>query len=191
MYNFAFYFCSDCSKAPVKVITYYKWVSCLLIIYFKTVCVLFLLFVYVYNRLDYVPSFKYILFVFMKIFQIMISFANFIEFVYNILAYFILIVYGCFCFITSSSDEFSIEDILFLTDVIIPFVNHGFSINFCFFLDSFSIGAYVSRSVSIIWKNRSNELSTFSSSSLSAVCQLMFWRSRRNTLGSNRLKLRQ
>ena len=127
----------------------------------------------------------------MKIFLIMISFANFSEFVYNILVCFKLIVYDCFFFITSSSDEFSIEDILFLTDVIIPFVNHGFSINFCFFLDSFSIGAYVSRSVSIIWKNRSNELSTFSSSSLSAVCQLMFWRSCRNTLGSNRLKLRQ
>ena len=119
----------------------------------------------------------------------MVSFANFSDFVYSISVCFKLIVYDCFFFIMSSSDEFSIEDI-FLADAIIPFVNHGFSINFCFFLDSFSGGAYVSRSVSIIWKNRSNELSTFSSSRLSAVCQSMFWRSCRNTLGSNRLKLR-
>ena len=40
-------FFSDCSKELVKVITYYKWVSCLLIIYFKTVYVFFLFFAYV------------------------------------------------------------------------------------------------------------------------------------------------
>ena len=118
LYNFAFYFFSNCGK-----------------------------------ELNSIPSFKHILFVFMKIFLIMISPANFSEFVYNILVCFKLVLYDCFFFITSSSDEFSIEDILFLTDVIIPFVNHGFSINFCFFLNSFSIGAYVSRSVSIIGKN--------------------------------------
>ena len=165
--------------------------SCLLIIYFETVNVFFLFFfVYVYNRLDSVPSFKHVLFVFMKIFLIMFSFANFSLCVYSITICFKLILQGCFFFITSSSDKFSIEDILFLINIIIPCVNHGFSINFCFFLDSFSIGAYVSTRVSIIWKNRSNELSTFSSLSLSAVCQSMFWRSCRNTLGSNRLNLR-
>ena len=65
------------------------------------------------------------------------------------------------------------------------------ALTFDFFLDSFSIGAYVSKSVSIIWKNRSNELSTSSLLSLSAVCQSMFWRSYKNTLGLNRLKLQQ
>ena len=78
-------------KELIKVITYYKWVSCLLIIYFKTVC-LFSFFVYVYNKLDSVLSFKHILFVFMKMFLIMISFANFSEFVYSILVCFKLIV---------------------------------------------------------------------------------------------------
>ena len=68
----------------------------------------------------------------------MISFANFIEFVYNILAYFILIVYGCFCFITSSSDEFSIEDILFLTDVILFLsLTMVLALTFLFFLIAF------------------------------------------------------
>ena len=53
LHNFTFYIFSDCGKELVKVITYYKWISCLLImIYFKTVYVFFLFFVYVYNRLD-------------------------------------------------------------------------------------------------------------------------------------------
>ena len=131
LYNFNFYFFSNCGKELIKVITYYKWVSCFLIIYFKTVYIFFSLFclcLFVCNRLDSIPNFKHIHFAFMKIFLIMISFANFSKFVYNILVCFKLIVYDCFFFITSSSDEFSIEDILFLTDLIISFINHYFSI---------------------------------------------------------------
>ena len=41
----------------------------------------FSFFVYAYNILDSVPSFEHILFVFMKIFLTMITFANFSEFV--------------------------------------------------------------------------------------------------------------
>ena len=81
LYNFALYFFSNCGKELVKVITYYKWISYMLIIYMKTVYVFFLFFVYVYNRLDSIPNFKHILFVVMKIFLIMNSFANFSEFV--------------------------------------------------------------------------------------------------------------
>ena len=60
------------------------------------------------------------------------------------------------------------------------------ALGFVFFLDGFSIGAYVFRNNAFVCKNRSNELSTLPSLSLSTVCQSMLWRSCRNTLGSNR-----
>ena len=68
----------------------------------------------------------------------MISFANFSEFVYNIPVCFELILYDCFFFITSSSDEFSIEDILFLTDVILFLsLTMVLALTFVFFLIAF------------------------------------------------------
>ena len=91
LYNFTSYFFSKYGKELVKVIIYYKWVGCLLIIYFKTVCLLSF-FVYVNNKLDSIPRFKHILFEFIKIFLIMIPFTNFSDFVYSILVCIKLIV---------------------------------------------------------------------------------------------------
>ena len=85
----------------------------------------------------------------MEIFLVVTCFAYFCDCVYNIPTCFKLIKYGCLFFIASSFNEFSTDDVLFLADVITPFVNHGFN----FILDSFFTGVYESRRVLIIWEN--------------------------------------
>ena len=90
LYNFVFCVFSHWGKELVKVITYYKWVSCLLIINFKTVYVFFL-FMFIIDLIPF-QDLSIFLFVFVKIFLITFSHSNCSGFVYSILLCFKLIV---------------------------------------------------------------------------------------------------